>query len=372
MFKHIFENKIDKLTNFNNAGKLATDLFDKFRNSLDISDSGPPHSSVTSPILPKKSNSQLSNSNSSLVDTNSSVTNDESNSSYYHLNNGKTINSSSSNNNNNNKSNYNDENGFDPYDESTIKTSTKKIFNSESDEPNTPIKEIKNRVLLRQTSDLTSKFPSNPFRRINSETVEIPGLNVKVVRYRVDDDLGKIDPHMYIKNNSTGADSLMSSTSKGKIYFSLHYNEEIKSLSLTINKAEIYAHPQLNQPSNLINNNKKFEYTDDIVSSANKPDTYVKIQLYPGKKHKYQTRVQKKTCTPAFEETFFFSIPFQDLSTKSVNLTVLDFGRFTKNSLIGSVRLNDLHIIKDIKTTEVEFALNLLPLSEVNIFVLFE
>ena len=57
LFISTFENKIDKLTNFNNAGKIATDLFDKFRNSLDISDGGPP-TSVTSPVIPKKSISQ--------------------------------------------------------------------------------------------------------------------------------------------------------------------------------------------------------------------------------------------------------------------------------------------------------------------------
>ena len=218
MFKQIFENKIDKLTNFNNAGKIATDLFDKFRNSLDLSDSGPPPSStVTSPSIPKKSNSHLSNSNSSLVDTNSSVTtNDESNSSYHHLNNNNinrhTNNSSSSSSSNHNYNNnnfkFNDENGHDPFDESTVKsTPTRKITSPESVEPNTSVNETRNhRVLTRQSTDLTCKFPLKPFQRINSETVEIPGLNVKVVRYRVEDDLGKIDPHMYIKNNSTGAD----------------------------------------------------------------------------------------------------------------------------------------------------------------------
>ena len=375
MFKQILENRIgDKLTNFNNASKIATNLFDKFRNSLDLSD-GPAVSSSTvnsSPLLAKKMNS-LTNSDNSLVETNSSIANDEYNSSYYNINNNYNKPIQNSFGNNNFKHNYASEenqlNDYNDLNESKVQLPTRRIATSESEE--NPVRSNHNRVLMRQSTDLTCKFPLKPFQRINSETVEIPGLNVKVVRYRVEDDLGKIEPHMYIKNSSAGADSLMNSTSKGKIYFSLHYNEEIKSLSLTINKAEIYVHPHFSPPSALINNSKKFEYTDDIVSAANKPDTYVKIQLYPGKKHKYQTRVQRKTCTPAFEETFFFSIPFQDLSSKSVNLTVLDFGRFTKNSLIGSVRLNDLHLIKDLKTTEVDFVRNLLPLSEVRVLIFF-
>ena len=48
----------------------------------------------------------------------------------------------------------------------------------------------KPRTLVRQSTDLTSSFPLKRFQRINSETVEIPGLNVKVVRYRIENDLG--------------------------------------------------------------------------------------------------------------------------------------------------------------------------------------
>ena len=40
-------------------------------------------------------------------------------------------------------------------------------------------------------------------------------------------------------------------------------------------------------------------------------DPYVKVFLLPDKKKKYETKVQKKTLNPAFNETFTFKvIPF--------------------------------------------------------------
>lgn len=91
------------------------------------------------------------------------------------------------------------------------------------------------RSLVRQSTDLTSSFPLKPFQRINSETVEVPGLNVKVVRYRVANDLGKIDPHLYINYNMGGADAA-SCVAKAKLFFSLRYSPDIQSLTVTIKK----------------------------------------------------------------------------------------------------------------------------------------
>lgn len=40
-------------------------------------------------------------------------------------------------------------------------------------------------------------------------------------------------------------------------------------------------------------------------------DPYVKVFLLPDKKKKYETKVQKKTLNPAFNETFTFKVsPF--------------------------------------------------------------
>lgn len=91
------------------------------------------------------------------------------------------------------------------------------------------------RTLVRQSTDLTSSFPLKPFQRIASETVEVPGLNVKVMRYRISNDLGKIEPHLYINYNIGGGDSGTVVT-RGKLYFSLRYSTDIQSLMVTIKK----------------------------------------------------------------------------------------------------------------------------------------
>lgn len=93
---------------------------------------------------------------------------------------------------------------------------------------------INYRTLVRQSTDLTSSFPLKSFQRINSETIEVPGLNVKVMRYRVSNDFGKIEPHLYI-NNIGGGDSC-SVLAKGKLSFSVRFIENIKSLCVTIKK----------------------------------------------------------------------------------------------------------------------------------------
>lgn len=98
-------------------------------------------------------------------------------------------------------------------------------------------------LLTRQSTEMTSTFPSKAFHgKINSQTIEIPGLNVKVVRYKnMENDIGKIDPNLYRNySSSKGADSNVG-ISKGKLFFSLRFNEEIQSFSVNIIKAELAA-----------------------------------------------------------------------------------------------------------------------------------
>lgn len=62
-----------------------------------------------------------------------------------------------------------------------------------------------------------------------------------------------------------------------------------------------------------------FQLTVGILQAAELPaldmggtsDPYVKVFLLPDKKKKYETKVQKKTLNPAFNETFTFKVsPF--------------------------------------------------------------
>lgn len=225
------------------------------------------------------------------------------------------------------------------------------------------------KTLVRQATDLTSSFPLKSFQKINSETIEIPGLNVKVVRYRIENDLGRIEPHLY-KNYSVGACDSNVSVSKSKLFFSLYYNEEIQSLSVSVNKAEIF-NSSNSLANNVPSNNNYLNSSNNISApnspNLNKPDTYVKVQLLPDKKRKYQTKIQRKTFTPVFDETFYFQLPFDDLQNRTLILTHMEFGRFSKHELIGSVRLSDLHSIKDITSGEVELNKNLLQLNDDNL-----
>jgi len=364
MLKSILENKISsKLNNFNNAGKLATEWIDKFRNSLDIAElpgnglNGLPHDTNTSlngesDSLPNSS-SQITNGNGfhdenispNMIETSAKKSKMTNNS-------GKQLGQNSNSDPNMRRSivmkkkssiSFDDTNGAESNDENDNSSKNSEISSVSSSAPN--------RLLVRQLTELTATFPLKPFQRVNSQTVEIPGLNVKVVRYRIEDDLGKIEPRMYIKYN-TGCGESLNGPSRGKLYFNLFYNEDIHSLSVTILKADIIASPHANQANN-------------------KPDTYVKIQLLPDKKKKYQTRIERRNLNPSFEETFYFQVPIQDLPSRYLYLTLLDFGRFSKNSLIGSVRVNDIQSIKDISTKEIDFVRNLQPLAEVRLPFLF-
>lgn len=61
-----------------------------------------------------------------------------------------------------------------------------------------------------------------------------------------------------------------------------------------------------------------FQLTVGILQAAELPaldmggtsDPYVKVFLLPDKKKKYETKVQKKTLNPAFNETFTFKVSY--------------------------------------------------------------
>ncbi|VDO20735.1 unnamed protein product [Brugia timori] len=101
-------------------------------------------------------------------------------------------------------------------------------------------------------------------------------------------------------------------------------------------------------------------------------DPYVKLFLLPDKKKKYQTRVQKKSLNPVFNENFMFKklckdarsilkirngsrlgagigtdqsrklktekkIPYNEISSQTLIMSVFDFDRFGKHGQIGEI-----------------------------------
>uniref|UniRef100_A0A8C6YED3 Synaptotagmin n=1 Tax=Naja naja TaxID=35670 RepID=A0A8C6YED3_NAJNA len=55
--------------------------------------------------------------------------------------------------------------------------------------------------------------------------------------------------------------------------------------------------------------------------------------------YKYETKVQKKTLNPTYNETFVFKIPYQELGGKTLVMAIYDFDRFSKHDIIGEVKV---------------------------------
>ena len=65
---------------------------------------------------------------------------------------------------------------------------------------------------------------------------------------------------------------------------------------------------------------------------------YVKIFLLPDKKRKVQSRVLRRTSNPQFYEDFIFMVPPEDLPNRTLEFTVCEFDRFSRQQVIGHVR----------------------------------
>ncbi|KAB0406565.1 hypothetical protein E2I00_010374, partial [Balaenoptera physalus] len=63
------------------------------------------------------------------------------------------------------------------------------------------------------------------------------------------------------------------------------------------------------------------------------------VFLLPDKKKKYETKVHRKTLNPAFNETFTFKVPYQELGGKTLVMAIYDFDRFSKHDIIGEVKV---------------------------------
>ncbi|CAF1517667.1 unnamed protein product [Didymodactylos carnosus] len=221
-----------------------------------------------------------------------------------------------------------------------------KIYNTveQNTTDRTHIEDGRSRTLIRQSTDTTCTFPVRQTirRQLSVETVEIPGLNgVKVVRY-LHDNLGRLQPDLYKQIPNTDP-----SYGYGKIYFNLFYNLSLTSFIVFIDRIENLPGRDLNrlQPC----------------------DAYVKLNLLPERRKKYQTKVQKRNLNPSFQETFQFNISYDELCKRTLLLAVYDFGRITKRSLIGTVKIDDLQSFKDLKSNEIACQRSIVPGTEVSI-----
>lgn len=140
--------------------------------------------------------------------------------------------------------------------------------------------------------------------------------------------LGRIQPELYKQNLQEVEESSKNGAAKacGKINFSLRYDYEGEHLLVTLLKA-------LDLPAK------------DLCGSS---DPYVKVYLLPDRKCKFQTRVHRKTLNPTFDETFQFAVPYEQLSTRKLHLSIFDFDRFSRHDMIGEVILENLFEVSDL------------------------
>lgn len=181
------------------------------------------------------------------------------------------------------------------------------------------------------------------FQRQLSHKLDLSNIEFTVqrVKHKEQPTLGSIKPELY-KQPST--DSVKSEHMPcGKFYFSLKYNYDLEGLVINVIKAE-------DLPA------KDFSGTSD---------PYVKMYLLPNRKHKFQTKVHRKTLNPEFYETFIINVPYVELTGRTLQFSVYDFDRFSRHDLIGVVLVRDLLGDKDL-TKETFYVRDILSAHQVS------
>ncbi|KAK2141666.1 hypothetical protein LSH36_1059g02056 [Paralvinella palmiformis] len=161
------------------------------------------------------------------------------------------------------------------------------------------------------------------FQRQLSHKLDLSGVEftIQSVKYKEQPENDTIKPELYRQNaqesGGQGGENLHTS---GRLYFSLQYDHETETFCVYVARAE-------ELPA------KDFSGTSD---------PYVKVYLLPDRKNKFQTKVHRKTLNPDFDEKFYFSVPFKELPSRTLQFSVYDFDRFSRHDLIGIVMLKDL------------------------------
>ncbi|XP_055022166.1 synaptotagmin-6 isoform X2 [Boleophthalmus pectinirostris] len=183
--------------------------------------------------------------------------------------------------------------------------------------------------MQRQTTEPASSTRHNSFKRHLPRQMQVGSLDLGN-DYEVKDDkptgLGRIQPELYQQKAQESEDSSKNSNKNcGRINFSLKYDYENESLIVNILRA-------VDLPAK------------DLCGTS---DPYVKVYLLPDRK-KFQTRVHRKMLNPTFNESFQFPVPYDELPTRKLHMSVFDFDRFSRHDMIGEVELENLFEMSDL------------------------
>ncbi|CAG6021888.1 unnamed protein product, partial [Menidia menidia] len=185
--------------------------------------------------------------------------------------------------------------------------------------------------MQRQTTEPASSTRHNSFKRHLPRQMQVGSLDLgndyMVEKEEKPTSIGRIQPELYQENALESEESSKKASSKncGRINFSLKYDYENEALIVNILRAE-------DLPAK------------DLCGTS---DPYVKIYLLPDRK-KFQTRVHRKMLNPTFNESFQFPVPYDELATRKLHMTVFDFDRFSRHDMIGEVMLENLFETSDL------------------------
>ncbi|CAB3402231.1 unnamed protein product [Caenorhabditis bovis] len=128
--------------------------------------------------------------------------------------------------------------------------------------------------------------------------------------------------------------SILPAKNYGNIHFRLEYDFEQAKLSVTILKA----------------------YDLPAMDRNGMSDPYIKVFVLPERKQKFETKIIRNTLNPVYNETFQFSIPFNELHSKTLMLVVYDYDRLSKDDKMGQLSL-PLESVDFGTTTDIQRAL---------------
>ncbi|KAK6637193.1 hypothetical protein RUM44_007607 [Polyplax serrata] len=153
--------------------------------------------------------------------------------------------------------------------------------------------------------------------------------------------LPTVSPELYRSENERANSMDSNSTADleycGKLHLALRYDAEIECLVVKVLEARDLP-------------------IKDVSGSS---DPYIKVYLLPDRKKKFQTKVHRKNLNPVFNETFIFSVNYEDLHHRYLQFSVYDFDRFSRHDLIGQVVLKGLLDVTDLHR-EIEYTMNIL------------
>ena len=78
-----------------------------------------------------------------------------------------------------------------------------------------------------------------------------------------------------------------------------------------------------------------------IHMTHNTPDPYVKIcMLHKGRQtHKWKSSTKRSTLNPIFNEAFLFDISGMDIKDIALDVLMMEYDRFSRDSVVGMVYL---------------------------------